>query len=112
MKDKVDEKLGESQFGFRPGRGTVDTIFITCQIIEKAREKNILVHFHFMAAFKAAFDTIWRNALKMLNVIWMEEKIVNILKYMYGNTKCCVMIDGKLTEWFQVMVGYGISLAF
>ena len=69
MKDKVDEKLGESQFGFRPGRGTVDTIFITCQIIEKAREKNILVHFHFMAAFKAAFDTIWRNALKMLNVI-------------------------------------------
>ena len=65
MKDKVDEKLGESQFGFRPGRGTVDTIFITCQIIEKAREKNILVHFHFMAAF----DTIWRNALKMLNVI-------------------------------------------
>ena len=39
----------------------------------------------------------------MLNVI--EEKIVNILKYMYDNSKCCVMIDGKFTKWFQVMVG-------
>ena len=79
MKDKVDEKLSESQFGFWPGRGTVD-IFFTRQIIEKAREKNIPIHFHFID-FKAAFETIWRNALlKMLNVIGIEEKIVNILK--------------------------------
>ena len=48
----------------------------------------------------------------LLDVIGIEEKIVNIPKYMYDNTKYCVMIDGKLTEWFQVMVGYGISLAF
>lgn len=60
--DKVDEKLSESQFGLRTGCGTVDAIFITRQIIEKAREKNIPVHFHFID-FKAAFDTIWRNAL-------------------------------------------------
>ena len=39
MKDKVDEKLGESQFGFRPGRGTVVTIFITCQISKKPERK-------------------------------------------------------------------------
>ena len=112
MKDKVDEKLSESQFGFWPGRGTVDIIFFTRQIIEKAREKNIPIHFHFID-FKAAFETIWRNALlKMLNVIGIEEKIVNILKYMYDNTKCCVMIDGKLTEWFQVMVMFNVFLEF
>ena len=48
----------------------------------------------------------------MLNVIGIEEKIVNILKYMYDNTICCVMIDGKLTEWFQVMVMFNVFLEF
>ena len=35
----------------------------------------------------------------------VNPKIVNILKYMYDNTDCAVMIDGKLTPWFQVLVG-------
>ena len=39
MKEKVTSKLSESQYGFRPGRGTVDAIFILQQIIEKAKEK-------------------------------------------------------------------------
>ena len=34
MKLKTDEATGESQFGFRPRRGTVDAIFIVRQVIE------------------------------------------------------------------------------
>ena len=41
MKDKVNAKLKETQYGFRAGRGTVDAIFIVRQIIEKAREKSL-----------------------------------------------------------------------
>jgi len=105
MKEKVDLKLRESQYGFRPGRGTVDAIFIVRQIIEKAREKNIPIHFHFID-FKAAFDTIWRKALwKMLRQIGVNTRIVNILEYMYNATECTVRIDGNLTEWFKVEVG-------
>ena len=105
MKEKVTSKLSESQYGFRPGRGTVDAIFILRQIIEKAKEKNIPIHFHFID-FKAAFDTIWRNALwKMLEGIGVNPKIINIIKYIYENTQCAVMIDGNLTDWFSVLVG-------
>jgi hypothetical protein len=105
MKAKVETKFRESQYGFRSGRGTVDAIFIVRQIIEKAKEKKIPLHFHFID-FKAAFDTVWRTALwKMLKVIGIEHRIVNILKYMYDHTQCSVMIDGKLTQWFQVLVG-------
>ena len=58
MKAKTEEATSESQFGFRPYRGTVDAIFITRQILEKAKEHNVPLHFNFVE-FKAAFDTVW-----------------------------------------------------
>ena len=45
---KVKTKFRESQYGFRAGRDTVDAIFIVRQIIEKAKEKRIPLHFHFI----------------------------------------------------------------
>ena len=58
----IEESMSDSQFGFRPGRGTIYAIFIIRQIIEKAREHQVLIHIHFID-FKAAIDTIWREAL-------------------------------------------------
>ena len=105
MKAKVEEVLGESQFGFREGRGTVDAIFVVRQIMEKAKEHQVDIHFHFID-FKAAFDTIWREALwKMLRAIGISSKIVNIIKNLYLDTKCAVVIDGQITNWFTVNVG-------
>ena len=105
MKEKTEMHIKDNQFGFRLGRGTVDAIFIVRQIMEKARERNIAVHFHFVD-FKAAFDTIWRKALwKMLRAIGIPEKMVNIIKIMYKHSECAVTIDGNLTAWFKVKVG-------
>ena len=105
MKTNVDRKLKESQYGFRAGRGTVDAIFVVRQMIEKAKEKDIPLHFHFID-FKSAFDTIWRAALwKMLLKIGVNPKLVNTIKYMYDNTKCAITIDNILTDWFVVRVG-------
>ena len=67
MDKKINPKLRESQYGFRCG--TVDAIFIVRQILEKAKEKKVPIHFHFID-FHAAFDTVWRSALwKMLKYI-------------------------------------------
>ena len=63
------------------------------------------LHFNFID-FKAAFDTIWRKALwKMLLAIGVDPKIVRIVEELYNNTECAVVIDGQLTEWFEVHVG-------
>ena len=105
MKTTTEHAIGESQFGFRPGRGTVDAIFIARQIIEKAKEHQVPIHFNFID-FKAAFDTIWRKALwKMMLSINVDPKIVRILENLYDNTECAVVIDGQLTAWFKVDVG-------
>ena len=105
IKQKSEEFTKENQYGFRPNRGTVDAIFIVRQIIEKAKERKVNLHFNFID-FKSAFDTIWRKALwKMLAHIGINKKIIKILETLYENSKCAVTIDGKLTEWFSVLVG-------
>ena len=41
----------------------------------------------------------------MLAHIGIDKKIIKILERLYENSKCAVTIDGKLTEWFSVLVG-------
>lgn len=101
----IEGSIGESQFGFRSGKGTTDAIFIARQIIEKAKEHQVPLHFHFID-FKAAFDTIWREALwKMLIQIGISHKYVTIIETLYEDTKCAVTAGGQLTDWFLVKVG-------
>ena len=105
IREKTEPFTSESLFGFRPKRGTVDAIFIARQIMEKAREKGIKLHFNFID-FKSAFDTIWREALwKMLRALEVNNNIVNIIENMYNKTTCAVVVNGYSTEWFEVMIG-------
>ena len=78
MKLKTEEAMKNSQFGFRQGRGTVDAIFIVRQIIEKAREHQVPLHFNFID-FKSAFDTVCRKALwRIMIAIGVDTKILNV----------------------------------
>lgn len=62
IREKTEMFTSNSQFGFRRGRCTVDAIFIVRQIMEKAKGKDVKLHFNFVD-FKSAFDTIWRKSL-------------------------------------------------
>ena len=94
----IESSMSVSQFGFRPGRGTTDAIFIIRQLIEKAKEHQIPHHFHFID-FKATFDTIWRKALwKMLLKIGIPNKLVEIIKNLYDKTECFIIAGGELSD--------------
>ena len=56
--------IDESQFGYMPGRGTVDTIFIIRQLQEKYIGKNRKLYFGFVDLEKA-FDRVLRVCGKM-----------------------------------------------
>ena len=59
-----------------------------------------------MFSFKAAFDTIWREALwKCLRSIGVDQVLVDLMENMYKQTECAVLINGKFTDWFQVVTG-------
>ena len=103
IREVTEPIASESQFGFRPKRGTVDAIFI--QIMEKAKERGVKLHFNFID-FKSAFDTVWRKALwKMLRAIGVNSSIVNMIENMYNKTTCAVIVNGYMTDWFEVMIG-------
>ena len=106
IKTESEGLIDYNQFGFRPNEGTVNAIFIIRQIVEKAKEHNVHVHFNFVD-FKFAFDMIWREALwKMLSSIGISQKIVvNIIRKLYENTECTVTVDGNMIEWFSVLIG-------
>ena len=42
---------------------------------------------------------------KMLLKTSVPSKIVTINKNIYEDTQCAIMIEGHITEWFQVSVG-------
>ena len=48
MENKIEEKMKESQYGFRRGRGTIDAIFIVRRIMQKAKARKIDLHFNFI----------------------------------------------------------------
>jgi len=78
--------------------------------MQKAREKKIDLHLNFVD-FKSAFDTVWRKVLwKMLRSIGIGSKTVNIIKHLYDESECAVLINGHIiiTQWFKVTIGVQI----
>ena len=35
----------------------------------------------------------------------INPNIIKIIQYMYENTECSVLVDGRLTKWLEVTVG-------
>ena len=101
MRDRIEDKTKESKNGFRPGQGTADAAFIVRQIMKKAKERKIALHFN-LIDFKATFFVIWSKVLwKILRSIG----VVKIIEQLYGKNECAIIITGHITDWFEVKVG-------
>ena len=106
IREKTEVYTSDRQLGFRPNRGIVDAIFIVRQLVQKAKERGIKCHYHFVD-LKSAFDTTWRKALwKIMRSIGMKKKMVHIVEKMHAKTTCDVVVDGLLTERFSVSVSF------
>ena len=98
-------QLDEMQFGFRPGRGTTDAIFIVRQLQEKYLGKKKELWMAFLDLEKA-FDRVPREvvwwALRQMDV---DGWLINAVKSMYKNAKTSVKVNGVGGRDFPVEVG-------
>ena len=98
-------QVDDMQFGFTPGRGTTDAIFIVRQIIEKYRGKKKPLWFAFVDLEKA-YDRVPREvtwwALRRAGV---EEGLVRAVRCMYEKANTVVRKDSRLSVSFEVKVG-------
>ncbi|CAK1587880.1 unnamed protein product [Parnassius mnemosyne] len=82
--------VSDSQYGFQPGRGTMDPIFALRILMEKHREKNMPLHFLFLDLQKA-FDCVPREMIWWaLRSKLVPETYVEIARDMYRNSDSIV----------------------
>lgn len=97
--------IDDMQFGFMPGKGTTDAIFIVRQVQEKYRAKDKKLYLAFVDLEKA-FDRVPREvmrwALRQLNV---EEWLVSAVMVMYDGARTVVRTPCGDSESFSVKVG-------
>ena len=101
----IDPQLMEAQCGFRKGRGTIDQIWATRQIIERATEYQGTVHLGFVDLTKA-YDSVDRSALiTILKQYRVPQQLIDIIKELYTGTWCCVRTEEGTSEDFEVKTG-------
>ena len=77
--------IDDMQFGFMPGCGTTDAIFILRQLQEKHLAKNKKLYFAFVDLEKA-FDRVPRKVIWWaMRKLGLEEWIVRFVQAMYNN---------------------------
>ena len=98
-------KIHSNQFGFMPGKGTTDAIFILRQVQEKILEGNNSRYWSFVDLEKA-FDRVPREVVYWsLRRKGITEKLIRTVRTMYDGAKTTVRTGKGNTTAFEIRVG-------
>ena len=96
--------IDDSQFGFVPGRGTTDAIFVVRQLQEKYLAANKRLYMAFVDLEKA-FDRVPRKVIWWaLRKLGVEEWIVQLVQGMYADAWSRACVGEGYSEEFEVKV--------
>ena len=97
--------IDDTQFGFVPGRGTTDAIFVVRQLQEKYLAVNKRLYMAFVDLEKA-FDRVPRKVIWWaLRKLGVEELIVRLVQGMYANARSWVRVGEGFSKEFEVKGG-------
>ena len=98
-------KIDDMQFGFMPGRGTTDAIFIVRQMQEKYLAANKPLYLAFVDLEKA-FDRVPREVIWWsMRKLGVDEWLIRLVQSMYANVRSRVRVGDEYSEEFNVGVG-------
>lgn len=102
---KLEEHIGETQFGFRKGLGTREALFSLNVLIQRARDVNCDVFACFID-FEKAFDRVnHRKLLETLRQSGLDDKDIRIISNLYWKQKARVRVENALSGEFEVRQG-------
>ena len=105
IRDEVDPILRKNQAGFRPGRSCAQQIHILRRVLEGFTDYQLPLVVTFID-FKKAFDSINRKVMfAVLRHCGIPEAVVNAISVLYKNSKSAVMVDGGLSDPFDITTG-------
>ena len=95
----------KNQFGFMPGRSTMEAIFLVRQLMERYREHKKDLHMVFIDLEKA-YDKIPRNVMWWaLEKHKVPAKYITLIKDMYNNVVTSVRTSDVDTDDFPIKIG-------
>ena len=93
------------QFGFMPGRGMTDAMFVVQRMKEEYRDKKKKLYMCFVDIEKA-FDRVSRKVMEWgMRKKGLPEAIVRAVMNLYHGAKMKVQMRSELSEEFSVQVG-------
>ena len=96
----------DSKFGFVPGRGTTDAIFVVRQLQEKYLAANKRLYTMAFVDLEKAFDRVPRKVIWWaLRKLGVDEWIVHLVQGMYSKVRSRVRVGEGYGEEFEVKVG-------
>lgn len=96
LKEETGKILGEEQFEFRSGRGTIDAIYTLNYIVNKKLAKKRGKVYAFFADLKAAFDKMDKKELgEMLKKTGISKQLRERIMGTYKETKNVVKIGNR-----------------
>jgi hypothetical protein len=97
-------RVTKNQFGFMPGRSTMEAIFLIRQLMERYKEQNKDLHMVFIGLEKA-YDKIPRNVLWWaLEKHKVSAKYITFIKDMYDNVVTSVRTNDGDTDDFPIKI--------
>ena len=98
--------IDNMQFGFMPGKGTTDAIFIMRQVQEKHQEKKKKKLSYAFVDLEKAFDRVPREVVRWgLRMLGADEGLIRTVMALYTEACTVVRKDAGLSESFEVKVG-------
>ena len=107
LRTLVENKLGEWQYGFRPGRSTSDLLFVMKMIMEKSWEWG-RDKFALFIDMEKAFDCVPRELL--WNIMSeppysIPKKLIRVIKSIYSKSMSKLRKGDIETDWFNIETG-------
>ena len=97
--------IDNMQFGFMPGKGTTNAIFIMRQVQEKHQAKKKKLYYALMDLEKAV-DRVPREVVRWaLRKLGVDEWLIRTVMALYTEACTIVRTDAGLSESFEVKVG-------
>ena len=104
LQQQVNRELPDVRTGFRKGRGTRDQIANISWLIEKAKEFQKNIYFHFVDYVKLL--TVWITTnWKILKEMGISDHLACPLRNLYAGQEATVRIRHGTTDWFQIRKG-------
>lgn len=105
IKNKCEQDLEETQFGFRNSFGTREALFALNILLQKCRDQRKDV-FACFVDFEKAFDKVKHTELiNILQKIGVDTKDIRIIRNLYWNQNARVKIGDRLTNRLDIQRG-------